>query len=323
MNMDTVELILKIILFIIVAFMCGCFVKYLKDYKIISMFYTKLKGDIYAYDRIRREQMRKELERNKGVLNFSSSAKGIPFVSKIYRRIEMTGITLKFPAFSEMVFLIIFCITGLMIFAVVYVATSPMVGLIALVSYVVLIWYGLGIIVYGRKLGVESQLLQFTNSAASASRQYSGIIDIIGAIYDQFEGPFREALEICYVEAKTNNDNDLAFTHLKDKFDSVQLAFVIDNLVMCSASTGDYYTVATDLSKTVSIFTNSHEKKAVTLRNARINITVMFALAFLIMYGLGTFFENGFSVFLSTTVGNILCILLVFVYILGMNIRAD
>lgn len=323
MNNETIELIFKIVLFLCVFATIGGLVKYIKDYNIIQLLVAKIKGDVYEYDRVRRAQMKKEIENNRGILNSSVNQKDIPFLSKIYRRIEMTGIPSMFPAFSELMFLVLITFIGIMLTVVVRFFTSSIVMIVFAVSYFFLIWYALGIIVYNRKLNVDSQLLQFTNSAASASRQYSNVVDIIGAIYDQFEGPFREALEACYVEAKTTNDSDLAFIHLKQKFDSVQLAFVIDNFTMCSASTGDYYTVATDLSKTVSIYSSSHEKKATTLRNAKVNITVMFVIAVAIIYALGSFFENGLSVMLGTPVGNILCIILLLVYIFGMSIRAD
>lgn len=322
MNVNVIEMILEGVLFVTILVMCGFFAKYLKDYKIFQMLAAKFKGDIYEYDRIHREQMKRDIEEHSGI--FASSGKNrIPFLSKIYKRIEMTGVKSLFPAFSELMFLILAGIVGLIILFLSLIFASAIVGIISVCSYFILLWYGCGIIAYNRKLNAESQLLQFTNSTASASRQYAAIIDIIGAIYDQFEGPFREALQACYVEAKKTNDNDMAFRHLKEKFDSVQLAFVIDNLVMCSASTGDYYTVATDLSKTVSIFSVSHERKATTLRNARINISVMFVLAIIILFGLGIFFGNGISAFTDSVVGNLLCIVLALVYIFGMSIRAD
>lgn len=325
MNIDInmAELILKIVLFLCLLAMFGVLTKYVKDYHIFQLLVAKIKGDVYEYDRVRRIQMKKDIESNRGILNSSVSEKKIPLVSKIYRRIEMTGITNKFPAFSELSFIILVFLVGIVLAIVMKFMTSWLVALIFLGAYLFLIWYALGIVVYNRKLNVDSQLLQFTNSAASASRQYSNVIDIIGAIYDQFEGPFREALEACYVEAKTTNDSETAFTHLKQKFDSTQLSFVIDNFTMCSASTGDYYTVATDLSKTVSIYSTSHEKKATTLRNAKINISVMFVIAMIIIYSLGSFFENGLSAILGTPIGNILCIILVLIYIFGMSIRAD
>ena len=322
-NAETLELILKIVLFIGVASTIGGLFKYINDYNIISLMSAKIKGDVFEYDRVRRAQMKKDIEENRGILNFSVSDKSIPFLSKVYKRIEMTGIPSKIPAFSEFMFLAIIIAVGIVSSIVVKFLTSGIVTVVYIAAYFFLAWYILGIIIYNRKLNVDSQLLLFTNSAASASRQYSGIVDIIGAIYDQFEGPFREALEECYVEAKTTNDSTLAFTHLKQKFDSVQLSFVIDNLIMCSSSTGDYYTVANDLSKMVSIYSTSHEKKATTLRNAKINISVMFVIAGVILYSLGSFFESGLSVMFGTPIGNILCIALILIYIFGMSIRAD
>lgn len=322
MNYEVIELVLKVVLFLCILGMFGGFAKYLKDYKVFPLLYAKLKGDIYAYDRVRRQQMKQELEKRKGVLEEDENKK-IPIITKIYKRIEMTGISKKIPTFSELTFLICVIVVGVIIVVVLNMFTFGLVALTFLGIYTFLIWYGLGIIVYQRKLNVDSQLLQFTNSCASASRQYSNIVDIIGAIYDQFEGPFREALEACYVEAKTKNDSKTAFLHLKKSFDSLQLAFVIDNLIMCSTSTGDYYTVATDLSKTVAIYATSHEKMATTLRNAKLNISVMFIVACVIMYSLGTFFENGLSAILGTAIGLILCMILILIYIFGMSIRAE
>lgn len=323
-NIQMIELALKITLFLVVGMGIFNLVKYFYDYRIFQATYAKFKGDVYEYDRIRRQQMKNDFESQNNIFDTTViKDKKIPFLSKLYRRIELTGVTLKIPAFSESLFAFIMMIIGIVISLITAHLTSKTVGAVVFVMYIFIVWYVLGIIVYYRKENVDGQLLQFTNSAASASRQYSSVVDIIGAIYDQFNGPFREALEASYVESKTTNDSDLAFKHMKDKFDSPQLAFVIDNFVMCSASTGDYYAVASDLAKTVAIYTSSHEKKAVTLRNAKINITVMFFLASLIMYSLSGFFGDGLEVLLHTTVGNILVLALVFIFVMGMNIKAD
>lgn len=324
MNIETMELALKVVLFVLLLTMFGFFAKYMYDYNVLSLFLAKVKGDVYEYDRIRRAQMKRDLEERKGILNATlAKNSSVPILSKIYKRIEMTGIREKFPAFSELYFMIAVVIVGIIFFIVMYLILNPLVAIFSLAVFFFLVWYTMGLIVYNRKVSVDSQLLLFTNSTASASRQYSSIIDIIGAIYDQFTGPFREALEACYVEAKTANDSDLAFTHLKEKFDSVQLSFIIDNMVMCSASTGDYYTVATDLSKTVAIYEASHEKKKTTLRNAKINVTVMFIVAIAILFLLGGFFESGIMEIISTTLGSILTVALVAIYVFGLNMRAD
>lgn len=323
-QIQMVELFLKIFLFVTIGFGIFNLIKYFREYKIFQGIFARCKGDIFEYDRIRRQQMKKDLESNSDIFNSTIAKKNkVPFLSKLYKRIELTGITLKIPAFSELSFVIVTILIDFIVSLIVTHFTSNVVGLVVFVLFIFVVWYLLGIIAYYRKENVEDQLLQFTNSAASASRQYSNVVDIIGAIYDQFSGSFREALESGYVESKTTNDPETAFKHMEDKFDSPQLNFVIDNFVMCSASTGDYYSVASDLSKTVAIYTNSHEKKAVTLRNAKINIAVMFVIAFVIMYSLGGFFGNGLDTLLHTTIGNILILALIFIFIVGMNIKAD
>ena len=327
MNIEIVELVLKILLFISTAMIFLFLAKYAKDYKIFFLLLAKIKGDVHEYDRVRRQQMKEEIQRRESFLEKDANAKDskreISFISRLYKRIRMTGISTKFPGFSEITFVGVILVLGLLIFTVMSVVSTPIVSLIAVAVYLIMVWYMLDIVAYSRKMNVEGQLLQFTNACASASRQYSNIVDIIGSVYDQFTGPFREALQECYVDAKTNNNKALAFAHLKERFDSVQLAFVIDNFDMCSSSTGDYYAIASDLSKTVSIYATSHERKAVTLRNAKINIAVMFVIALVIIYALGTFFESGLSIILQTPIGNCLLILLVGVFIFGISIKAE
>ena len=324
MNSEIIMIVLKVLLFFCVGAMFGFLAKYMVDYKIVQMIAAKVRGDILEYDRVRRTQIRESLESGKSILDSNKKQKDKDnFVSRLYKRIEMTGVSIKFPGFSESTFIAIVVFLGVALFAIFSILSALLTGVVVTIAYFIGVWYVLGLICYARRQNVESQLLQFTNSCASASRQYSSIIDIIGAVYDQFEGAFREALEACYVEAKTINDQELAFKHLKGKFDSTQLAFIIDNFVMCSASTGDYYMIATDLSKTVSIYSTSHKKKAITLRNAKIEVSVMFVIAVVIMYALGTFFENGLSVIFHTTIGNVLLIIMACIFLAGISIKAD
>lgn len=323
MDVKTIELILEIALLVSILFMFGFLGKYVKDFKVIELLSTKIKGDAYAYDRIRREQMKLDIEKSHGILNATKKREHIQFITLLFKKIELSGIRVKIPGFSESMFLTISVIVGLFIFCAINFFFTPMSSLVTLVAFFIIEWAVLGIIVYQRKINVETQLLQFVNSVASASRQHADIIDIIGSIYDQFEGAFREALEQCYVTAKTTNNSGSAFDKLKNSFDSQQLAFVVDNFKMCSVSTGDYYTVATDLSKTIEIYSNSREKVNKTLKNAKINISVMFVIAIAIAYMLGMFFEGGLEIILHTFTGQLIMIGMVMIFIYGMSMKAE
>lgn len=322
MSQESVRMVFEILMLLGVGGFVFFMMKYLRDFKVFSAIRAKLKGDIFEYDRVKREQMKNAFESSQDLLS-EKKDEPIPFVSRLYKRVSMTGITTKFPAFSESLFLFLLLLADAVLFSVLALVSNAVVGGVAFAASLFLEWYILGLIGYARKSSVESQLLQFTNSCASASRQYSSIVDIIGAVYDQFEGHFRDALQALYVEAKTTSNQEEAFNHLKAKYDSSQLAFVLDNLVTCSEITGDYYASATDLSRMVSIFTVSHEKKKVTLRNAKVNITVMFVIAGLIVYAMGSFFEAGLDPILKTTIGNVLLVVLGAVYVFGMSMKAD
>lgn len=324
MNIQTAEIIMKILLFIMLGCTFGFIAKYLYDFKVFQLLLAKIKGDVLEYDRVRRTQMKKELERKNTILKDETQEdKKSSFITKLYEKIRMTGIPARFPEFSELTFLLIVALLGILIFIGILIKASLPVAAVTLLLYFIAFWYVLDLIAYNRRMNVEGQLLQLTNACASASRQYSNIIDIIGSIYDQFTGALREALEACYVEAKTTNMKDMAFVHLKEKFNSVQFAFVIDNFDMCSSSTGDYYTVATDLAKTISIYTASHDRKAAKLRNAKLNISVMFGLCACILYFLTMFFDSGIAIIFKTTIGNILLVLLIGIFISGISIKAE
>ena len=300
------------------------FVKYIRDYRVVQMLVEKLRGNAAEVDRIKRTQVKEALETSKSVIR-SAEAKGkkTSLATKVFAQIDATGVLEAVPGFSETTFIaVVLCLDGALAIAVA-VARNLVVAAAVFVVVALSVWYSLTIAEYVRRTHVDSQLLQFTNACATASRQYSNIVDIVGSIYDQFTGAFRDSLQAFYIEAKATNDRDAAIEHLKSKFSSDQLAFVLDNFVLCSQSTGDYYSVAMDLSKTIAIYVASHEKKAVVLRNAKVNICVMFVICIAIVLSMEQFFSGAMDVMLNTTVGNVLLVSLGGVFFYGMSMKAE
>lgn len=295
--------------------------KYFRDYKIFQMLYAKIRGRAAEADRIRRQQMKEDFKRNEGILAGKNTEKP-SLMSRIYREIQMTGITSAIPGFSETSFIVLFLLIGLVLFAGVAYKLSPIVGVVAIFGYFIITRYIFSMIKYRRQIKAEEQLLDFVNTIATASRQYSNIADILGATYEDFQQPLSEAMEACYVESKTSRSTELAIKHMKDKFDSVQIAYVLDNLLLCSNATGDYASVAQDLSKTVSIYLTSHEKKQAQLRNAKITLAVIFILGGVAMFAVGEFVGGVGSLF-NNTVGQIISILIAVLVFYGMNIKAE
>lgn len=296
------------------------FTKYLKDYKILQGIFAKIKGNTREYDRVRRMQIKQELEENRQLYY---KDKKPSFISRLYATIAMTGVIEKVPGFSESAFFAMVIVLAVCVFGLVSWFKGAAVGGIAAVAFFIVVWYILSLLAYNRRIKLESQLLQFINACSSASMQYSSIIDIFGATYEQFKNPLRDALEECYVEAKQMNDKERAIRHLVEKFDSTQFAFVIDNLELCSSITGDYHGIAKDISETVAIYSNSHEKKKVLLRNAKINISIMFGMCIVILYMLSLFLGGLKDVLLNTFAGNVGIILLILMLFYSMNMKAE
>lgn len=317
--------IVTLVFRILTLIACAAFIvflgRYLVQYRVFEGLWAKLTGNMHEYDRIKRQQLKKDIAARENT--FTKEKTKMSFIGKIYALITASGIIETVPGFSEAAFLATLIAIDVIIFAVVTFFRNIIIGTLFAIVFLILTWYVLDLIAYNRKMKLEKQLLQFTNACASASLQYSNIIDIFGAIYDQFESPLREGLESCYVEAKSDNDKEAAIRHLQEKYNSSQFNFVIDNLQLCSSVTGDYYATSRDISETISIYSQSHEKKRTLLRNAKVNISLMFVVALGILYSLSIFVGGIWNILFNTTIGNIVGLGLVVVFFYGMNLKTE
>lgn len=313
------------IVFVFVMFVTSLIVgasiaKWLKDYKIFQYIFATLAGKSAELDVIRRNQMKEAFKNSSDIM--SNSNKKPTLIEKIYRHIQMSGIMEKIPGFSETTFIVIVVVLNILVFSIMTVKSSIIVGVMLTVVLDFMVYYLLSIAIYRRAIAVENEMIDFVNLIASTSRQYSNIIDIFGVIYEKFKNPLRTALEICYVEAKQTNNTELALEHLKDKFDSNQFEFIIDNLLLCSKENGQYFSVALDLSKMSNVYFSSHQKKMTILRHAKTNLTVMFFLSLGILYMMSSFIGGGIVAMMTSTSGIVVGSLLLMLYLYAMNMKA-
>lgn len=313
------------IVFVFVMFVTALVVgwsiaKWLKDYKIFQYIFANVAGKTTELDKIRRNQMKEAFKNSSDIM--SSNDKKPTLIERIYKYIQMSGIIERVPGFSETAFLVIIVVINVLVFAIMTSKSSMIVGITLAIVVDFMVYYLLSIAIYRRAVVVENQMIDFVNLIASTSRQYSNIIDIFGVIYEKFKNPLRSALELCYVEAKQTNNAELALEHLKDKFDSNQFAFVIDNLLLCSKENGQYFSVALDLSKMSNVYFSSYQKKMSILRHAKINLTVMFFLSFGIVYMMSSFIGGGIVAMMTSTSGIVIGALMLMLYLYAMNMKA-
>jgi len=323
--MSTISII-RIVFWALIAASCVAFgisvVRYLVQYKVFELLFAKIKGDIHKMDTIRRDQMKLAYERKISLIDQESGKSKPKLIQIIYHRISMSGITSVIPGFSELAFIVISVVVSVALGAGIGYLKGIFPGIVAGGGLIFIIWYLLSILSYKRKVSVEGQLLDFVNMVVLSSRQYSNLIDIMGCIYEEFKDPLKTALEECYVHARKSNNSDLALQLLKDKFDSVQFSFVIDNLTLCSRESGNYFDVASDLSNTVSIYIESFDKKQATLRNAKLTLTIMALLSGVIFYALGMFL-GGIGELFSSNAGFIGLIAMILLYVYALNMKAE
>ena len=220
-----------------------------------------------------------------------------------------------------MTLLVLIAVLDLVIFGLLSYRDGVVVAAIFVAVIDFIIYYVIQILIYNRAVAVEEQIIDFVNLVTSTSRQYASIIDIFGAMYDKLKAPLSTALEECYVETKITNNLEAALFHLKEKFDSTQFEFVIDNLFLCSKENGQYFSVATDLSKIANVYFSSYHKKKQILRQAKINLTVMLLLSIGIMWMMGEFVGGGFIGMITSSAGLIIVSIMVLIYFYAMNMN--
>lgn len=324
-NIENMPLFVSKVVFVVAILVASIIVgytiaKWLKDYKIFQFIWASMRGKASEVDRIRRMQMREAYKDSSDIM---SSRNGKPTImQKFYRKISMSGIIGKIPGFSESAFLVVLGIVSFVLLLGLSFKFSFVAGIAITIIFNVLTFYLLSIAAYSRAIAVEDQMLDFVNLIASTSRQYSNIIDIFGVTYEKFRNPLRQALEECYVEAKQTNNLEQSLFHLKEKFDSTQFEFIIDNLLLCSKENGQYFDVATDLSKISNVYFSSFQKKKQILRQAKINLTVMLIISIGIVIMMGQFLGGGVRELVGSQAGIIITSLILLLYVYSMNMKA-
>lgn len=307
-------------------------VYYFKSNHIFGLIYANITQNINKRDDLHKKNITADIKQKKNQL-FNSLDKKTGkqnrikvFIHNISKKINSlifyTGL-LNIPGFSTTTMFILLGIVLIIVFTVATIFRGVELGIVCIVAILFFFYYGLDMIKYSRKNKLEGQLLQFINDVTSASLQYVNIIDIFGVIYPNYSDPLRGALQYCYTEAKRTRNQALAMEHLKEKFDSIQFNFIIDNFILCSKTTANYTEVSTNLADTVTIYNTSFEKKKAITRNAKIELIAMFGISLVILHSMSSILPNLYSTLFSTSFGNILLIVLMSIFLYGINIKGE
>lgn len=341
LNMDYVFLGCKITIFTLLFLGFILLIRYLMNNHIFKLIFAKIKGNIAEADRIRASNIRKsislnvnkkqsdagdELEQLKKLLapKEEKHNKIGDFLEKIHLRtyslLYYSGLIDKGFSITTLFILLVLVTITASLFIGLFI--SPMLGIASAILIPVAFWYTLHIQALIKREHLENQLTTFVNSCASASMKYVSLIDILGEVYPDMEEPLKSALKYCYNEAKQKYDTDTALMHLKNKFNSEQFNFVIDTLALCSRMMGDYRVTSNDIADTTKIYYDNYIKKQTAYKIGRSHVILIGLSAFGLTFILGSFISGLWDTALHTTLGNILSILFVILFVCGITMRS-
>lgn len=295
-------------------------IKWLIEDQVLQILGAKISGNIKEVAEIKRHALKKKIKAERqGVHNVKFS-----FGEKVFRFIAQTGIMEAFPGANEISILawlgMILLIIGLIIGAI---TGSAIDGLIVVAVIFVIVLQTGRTLIGRRKMKIDTELLPFINSCMSSSAGQADIISIFQDIYPSMDEPLRSMLEACVTEANTTNDKRKAIAHLRDRSASDEFYSVVNNLYICSETSGEYEKTIKSLSKTLIIYNNNLEKKKAIIRNARANGILLGVLGVVALIACNGFYDGFLSVVISSPIGVMLIAGMVVLSVLVMTVSPD
>lgn len=307
-------------LFCAVAWFVYQLILWMKNDKILDLIKAKVSGNMEEASRITMEALQKKLAAERQGLGESK----FTLKEKLFRFINQTGLPDKIPGANEVSILVFFLITDALLGLVSgTLAKDPGVGLIITGVYLLALFQIMKTVIGARKQKIDSELLPFINSCLSSASGQTDIISIFQDISDTMDEPLRSMLEFCVAEANATGNKRLAVEHLRDKTASDQFYSAINNLYVCSETSGDYESTIQILSKTIQIYNNNLEKKKSIVRNARANGAVLGILGVVAMGACNMFYDGFLLLVLHSTIGIGLIAAMVVMIIFAMTISVD
>lgn len=303
-----------------VGFFVYHLVKWLAKDQVFAILGAKIAGNMEKVSSLRRKALAQKLQEDRaGVADIKFSS-----WDKLFRFIGQTGILDKIPGANEASVLagVILLLLGIGL-AVSVLAKSILLGLIVVAVVLIAIVQVSRTIIGHRKMKIDSELLPFINSCMSSAAGQADIISIFQDIYPSMDEPLRSMLETCVAEANATNNKQMAIRHLSERSASDQFYATINNLYLCSETSGEYGKTIRALSKTLIVYNNTLEKKKAILRNARVNGAMLAGMGIVAIVSCNGFYAGFLNIILHNTISLAIMAAMVVIAILALTISAD
>lgn len=319
MNGKYISYILWIMIGIAVFIISYQIISTIRTYKLIELGWAKITNNIARENLIRRENLQRKIENEANGISIEEHS----ILEKIYIRIKRLEILDKIPFMNELSLLLIYGIGIIITWIIISIKLGIGVGTLIVLGIVFTIHSGISRIIRGKELAIENELFSFINACQCSASIHPDIIDIFDDIAESQAKCLRNRLQNCVAESKHTRNKALALKHLKQSSSSTAFISVINALEICSATTGGYAKTIDALRETTRIHHASTEKKIAVLRNAKMNCLIMMVLGGIILYMCNIFFEEFFSVLLTSSIGILLLAIGVFILLLELMITVD
>lgn len=302
--------IMKLMLFLLLCWMCCLGFDLLKDHKVL----TVAVKNVYEKAKQREERRTREQEQLR-------LEEGMQEKTDFWYRLDMlliySNIKKRIPFLNTEIFIgvgIVLCAAAYLLvskFAGVWIFGLLAAGSVALGFYLLL--YFLAGMNYQR---TEKSLTAFLNLLENYSMASDDLIDIFYKVAINMDEPVQTALFECYAEATSTGDAQLAMQNLQKRIEHEKFKELVRNLEICSRYEANYAEIIKDSRSLIQEYTAYSQERKSIIQNARAEIVMIVACCGLIFWMVDDFTTQGIlTVLLATTMGNVLllyCAVMIF-----------
>lgn len=209
----------------------------------------------------------------------------IKFMSRLDTTLEKSGLKRAFPFLNSEIFILFNCITFIIVGCVVeYITSSIFFVIVAMALMLFLVKLFLFILVARDENIIDKNIIQFSDLLESYSNTSDDIIHILDQTAPDLDEPLRSVVKECVTSSRLNGDMAAAFQVMTMKINHRKFNELIQSIEECSRNNADYSKIIRRAHESISTYVAEKEVRKTTANQAKLNIVIIVAIFFLMMY---------------------------------------
>jgi Flp pilus assembly protein TadB len=255
--------------------------KYLQESKVISESISKLKRELDSRDHAR-------VEEEKKYRDIYGASDKVSFLKKIDLKLKHSTLQNRFEWMTVEVFLVFTVVIGVVMLILGILFTGSLMIALGCVLGIILVEYvSLTVISSIMRRKVEDCVISFANMVENFAASNSELMTIFDQTAVQMAEPLRGALKRCVRRAQTRGGYGVAIDEMCDEVGYDMFTQLVKNLEIASRHEANYKEIIFECRDVLQTSIRDSRERKEIYRNGRIEIVVLWAVAYFVLQMLG------------------------------------